>query len=110
MNIMQMMQQAQKMQKKLKEAQEELAHEELTVTGANGAIEIKCDGQGKIKGIKIKGEAINPENPDSIDADTLETLEDLILTTIQNAQTKANAEMEAKMKALTGGISIPGLF
>lgn len=110
MNIMQMMQQAQKMQKKLKEAQEELAKKELTVTGANGAIEITCDGQGKIKGVKVKGDAINPENPESVDSDTLETLEDILLTTIQNAQTKASAEMEAKMKALTGGISIPGLF
>ena len=110
MNIMQMMQQAQKMQKKLKEDRDELAKAELTVTGANGAIEVVCDGQGKIKGIKLKGEAINPENPSSVDVDTIETLEDLLLTTVQSAQAKANAEMEAKMKALTGGISVPGLF
>ncbi len=110
MNIMQMMQQAQKMQKKLKEAQEELANAELTATGANGLVEIVCDGQGRIKAVKLKGGAINPENPQAVDSDTIETLEDLLLTTIQNAQKKASEEMENKTKAITGGISIPGLF
>jgi len=110
MNIMQMMQQAQKMQKRLKEAQEELANSEISTTGASGAVEVICDGQGKIKKLKLKAQAINPENPESVDEDTIETLEDLLLTTLQDAQNKATAQMESKMKALTGGISIPGLF
>ena len=110
MNIMQMMQQAQKMQKKLKEAQDELANSEVSAVGANSAVEVICDGQGKIKKIKIQKSAINPENPESVDSDTVEMLEDLVLETVKKAQANASAQMEAKMKAVTGGISIPGLF
>ena len=110
MNIMQMMQQAQKMQKKLQDAQDELSKMELTQSGADGAIEVTTDGQGKIKGIKIDPKALNPENPESVDKDSLETLEDLILETIKAAQTNATSKMEAKMKTITGGVSIPGLF
>jgi len=37
-------------------------------------------------------------------------LEDLITTALKDATEKANTQMEAKMKSITGGISIPGLF
>ena len=110
MNIMQMMQQAQKMQKKLQEAQDELSKMEITEVGADGAVEVTTDGQGKVKGIKIDPKALNSENPESVDKDTLETLEDLILETVKSAQANATAKMEAKMKSVTGGVSIPGLF
>ena len=36
-------------------------------------------------------------------------LEDVISTAIKQAHEKASAEMSAKMKQITGGISIPGL-
>ena len=55
-------------------------------------------------------EAINPENPASVDADTVEMLEDLLAQALSDATKKATEQMEAKMKAITGGISIPGLF
>lgn len=110
MNMMQMMQQAQNLQKKLKAAQEELANAEVTGESAGGAVKVVCDGQGKFKSIKLSPEAINPENPSSVDADTVEMLEDIITTAILQASNKATTEMESKMKALTGGINIPGLF
>ena len=110
MNMIQMMQQAQKMQKKFKEAQDELANIEVSGQSAGGAVEVTFNGQGKFKSIKLKPEAINPDNPPSVDNDTLEMLEDLIIEAMTNATDKANAQMESKMKAITGGISIPGLF
>ena len=110
MNMMQFVQQAQKMQKKFKETQSELEKEQITSTAGNGAIEVTLNGQGKFVAIKIKAEAINPENPSSVDEDTIEMLEDLITTALKDATVKANTQMEAKMKAITGGISIPGLF
>ncbi len=110
MNMMQMMQQAQKMQKKLKEVQDELSNVEVTAQAANGAVEVVCNGQGKFKSIKLKAEALNPENPESVDTDALEMLEDLIIEAMKSASTKASSEMESKMKAVTGGINIPGLF
>ena len=100
MNMIQMMQQAQKMQKKFKETQDELANVEVVGQSASGAIEITFSGQGKFKSIKIKPEAINPENPSAVDADTLETLEDLIIEAANMATQKASAQMETKMKII----------
>ncbi len=109
MNIMQMMKQAQSLQQRLKDTQAQLANTEITGQSAGGAVVVTCDGQGKFKSIKLKAEAINPENPSSVDSDTVEMLEDLISTAINEASSKASKEMEEKMKAVTGGINIPGL-
>lgn len=110
MNMMQVMQQAQKMQKKFKETQGELEKAEIISTSGNGAVTAILNGQGKFKSVKLKPEAINPENPAAVDADTIEMLEDLLSQAFNDATNKANEQMEKKMKAITGGISIPGLF
>ena len=105
-----MMKQAQQMQKRLQEAQTELANTEFTAISGNGAVTVVCDGQGKFKSIKLTKSALNPENPDAVDMDSVEMLEDLIATAMNQATTQATSEMQTKMKALTGGINIPGLF
>lgn len=110
MNMMQVMQQAQKMQKKFKETQGELEKAEIISTSGNGAVTAILNGQGKFKSVKLKPEAINPENPTAVDADAIEMLEDLLSQAFNDATNKANEQMEKKMKAITGGISIPGLF
>ncbi len=109
MNIMQMMKQAQSLQKKLKDTQEELSKTEITGEAAGGAVKVVCDGQGKFKSISLTAEAINPDAPDSVDPEMIEMLEDVISTAIFDASDKASKEMETKMKAVTGGINIPGL-
>lgn len=109
MNIMQMMKQAQNIQARLKTTQEELAGMEITGESAGGAVKVTCDGQGKFKSIKLTAEAINPENPSSIDSDSIEMLEDIISSAINQASEKATKEMETRMKSVTGGINIPGL-
>lgn len=109
MNIMQMMKQAQGLQQRLKITQDELANTEITGESAGGAVVVTCTGQGRFKSIKLKPEAINPENPSAVDADTIEMLEDIISAAITQASDKAAAEMESKIKAVTGGINIPGL-
>ncbi len=103
MNLMQIMKQAQNVQAKLKASQEELAKMEITGESAGGAVKIVCDGQGKFKSIKLDAQSL------SIDADTAETLEDVIAVAIKQANDKASKEMEAKMKQATGGLNIPGL-
>ncbi len=110
MDMMKMMKQAQNLQKKLKETQDELANTEVTGESAGGAVKVVCDGQGRFKSIKLSPEAINPENPSSVDSDSVEMLEDVITTAILSASSKATEQMETKMKSITGGISIPGLF
>ena len=109
MNIMQMMQQAQNIQKKLKDVQQELSNAEVSCESFGGAVKVVCDGQGKFKSIKLSAELINPENPEAVDEDTIETLEDAIITAITQTSQKATSEMEEKIKSVTGGISIPGL-
>ena len=108
--MMQVMQQAQKMQKRFKETQGELEKAEVISTAGNGAVTAVLNGQGKFKAIKLTAEAINPENPSSVDADTIEMLEDLLTQALSDATKRATEQMESKMKAITGGISIPGLF
>lgn len=110
MNLGNIMKQAQQMQKRLKDAQEELASQEYSAQVGGGCVTAICDGQGRFKSIKLTAEAINPENPESVDSDTIETLEDLINSAISQATQEATEKMEAKMKSLTGGINIPGLF
>lgn len=109
MNLMKIMQQVQNVQKKAGVMQQELANMELIGESANGAVTITCDGQGKFKSIKIKPEAINPDDPSSVDTDLLEMLEDLISAAMKEATEKASYEMEQRMKQVTGGINIPGL-
>ena len=110
MDIMKMMKQAQTLQKKLKDTQDELSQVEITGESAGGAVKVVCDGQGRFKSIKLSPEAINPENPASVDSDAVEMLEDVITTAILQASKQATEQMEAKMKSITGGLNIPGLF
>ena len=109
MNMMNMMKQAQAIQKKLVDAQNELTNMSIEGSAGNGSVSVTCDGKGQFKSIKLSAEAINPENPSSISADDIEMLEDLITSAMKTATDKSKTEMEAKMKAVTGGVNIPGL-
>lgn len=108
--MMNMMKQAQNIQKRLKDAQEELNQMEVSGEAANGAVKVICDGKGLFKSIKLSAEAINPDDPSSVSEDSIEMLEDIITAAISQTTEKASKVMEEKMKSITGGISIPGLF
>lgn len=110
MDLMKMMKQAQNLQKRIKEVQEELAAQEITAESQGGAVKVVCTGQGRFKSIKLSAKAINPANPESVDEDTIEMLEDLITTSVKQATAEAVEKMEKKIKSLTGGINIPGLM
>ena len=109
MNIMQMMQQAQNIQKRLKDVRDELSQTEVKGESLGGAVKVTFDGRGRFKSIKLSPELLNPENPEAVEEDVLETLEDAIITAITQTSDKAFAKMEESVKAVTGGISIPGL-
>ena len=109
MNLMNIMKQVQAAQQKLGVAQEELANLEISGEAANGAVTVLMNGQGRFKSISIKPEAINPENPSSVDSETIEMLEDIITQAMKQAGDKAAKEMESRMTQLTGGVKIPGL-
>lgn len=111
MNLMGMMKQAQNLQKKIQEVQTELKNEEITKEYQNGGVKVSCNGQGHFKSIKLSAEVINPENPQSVDQDTIDTLEDIINDAITKTCTDAKEKMEKKMKSLLpAGLNIPGLM
>lgn len=108
MNLANMMKQAQQMQKRLQEVQDELSSTEIT--GDAQGVKAIVDGNGLFKSIKLTKDAINPENPESVDDDTIEMLEDVISTAISNAVDEALKQRETKTSKITNGIKIPGLF
>ncbi len=111
MNLANMMKQAQQMQKRLQDAQKDLAATDITAQTGNGSVTVVCDGHGKFKSIKLTKEAINAENPASVDDETVEMLEDLITSAMKQATADADKKMKDKMKGIVPpGLNIPGLF
>lgn len=101
-NMNQMLKQAQKMQEDMANLQEDLEQREYTATSGGGMIEVTVDGKHLIKSIKI--------NPDAVDPDDAEMLEDLITVAVNEAISKAIKTSEEEMGAITGGMNLPGLF
>ncbi|MBE3036732.1 MAG: YbaB/EbfC family nucleoid-associated protein [Candidatus Atribacteria bacterium] len=97
-----LMKQAQVMQKKMEEMKEELAQKEVRVSSGGGIIEIVINGQQEIKEIKIE--------PDVIDANEKEMLEDLILAAVNESIRQSKELAAQEMSKLTGGMNVPGLF
>ena len=94
MNQMQMMKQAQKMQENLMKMQEELQAKEYEATAGGGNRELKS--------ITIDPEAVDPED--------VEMLQDMIVAAVNEAMRKAEADQSANMAKLTGGLNLGGLF
>ena len=94
LDLNKLMQQAQQMQEQMQKAQDEMEHETVEGTAGGGAVTVKATGTGKIIAIKIKKEAIDPDDP--------ETLEDLVLAAVNAAL--HSAEELAKSKLNLGGL------
>ena len=101
-NMNQMLKQAQKMQEDMTNLQADLEQREYTATSGGGMIEVTVDGKHLIKSIKINPDAIDPEDP--------EMLEDLITVAVNEAIENAIKTSEEEMGAITGGLNMPGLF
>ena len=84
-----LMQQAQQKQEDMQKAQEEMAKETVEGTAGGGAVTVKATGSGKLIEIKIKKEAIDPEDA--------ETLEDLVLAAVNSALQAAEELAKSKM-------------
>lgn len=101
-NMNNIMKQAQKFQKQMEDMQGELENKEFSATVGGGAVTAVVTGKKQIVDIKIKPEAVDP--------DDVEMLQDLILTACNEALKRAEEETAAEMKKLTGGLNIPGMF
>lgn len=101
-NMNSVIKQAQKMQEEMEKVQEELEQKTVEASAGGGMIEVKANGKKEILLVKIKLEAVDPED--------VETLEDLVMVAVNEALKKADDMMAEGMSAVTGGINIPGLF
>ena len=101
-NMNSMLKQAQAMQENMAALQEELAEREYTAVSGGGMVEVTVTGAHRVSAIKI--------NPDAVDPDDAEMLEELVTVAVNEAMQKADDESEKEMGAITGGMNIPGLF
>lgn len=101
-NINNLMKQAQKFQKQMQDMQSELEEKEFSASVGGGAVTAVANGKKQIIDIKI--------NPEVVDPDDVEMLEDLILSACNESLKKAEQETADEMKKITGGLNIPGMF
>lgn len=101
-NMNQMMRQVKKMQEQMEKAQEELANKTVEGTAGGGVVTATVTGQKKVVSIKIEPEAVDP--------DDVEMLEDLVLAAITDAMNQAEELAAQDLGKFTGGMNIPGLF
>ena len=98
-----MMKQAQAMQAKMAKMQEDLANLEIEGSAGGGKVTIVLNGRQEILSLKINPEVVDPED--------VEGLEDLLMAAYNDAKERAAKEMEDAMKKATGGLGLPpGLF
>ena len=97
-----MIRQAQKMQEQMAEKQEELNEREYEVRAGGGAVTVKIKGTKEILDISIQ--------PDIIDPDDAETLQDILVAAVNEAIKKVEATNEAEMGKIAGGMNSPGMF
>src|SRR6476661_9393178 len=98
MNLQQMMKQAQQMQERLKKQMDDLRVE---ATSGGGMVTVVVNGNKQIESLKIDPEVVSKEDVDM--------LQDLILAAINDAQRKADEELNKSMGGLMGGMRIPGM-
>ncbi len=101
-NMNQVIKQAQRMQDQITELQEEIEARDFSATAGGGAVEVVLTGKKTIKSLTLK--------PEVVDADDIEMLQDLIISAVNEAINNIEAETEAEMGKITGGVSLPGLF
>ena len=97
-----MIRQAQKMQEQITNVQEEIENETFTATTGGGVVEITMNGRKQVQSRTIK--------PEVVDKDDVETLQDLIISAVNECVKQIEETSETKMGAVTGGVSFPGLF
>lgn len=91
-----MLAQVQQMQQQMAEAQEALGDEYVTVTAGGGAITIEISGHQRVKSIYV--------NPELIDPEEQEMLQDLLVAAVNQAIEQSQAMAAEKMEGITGGM------
>ncbi|MCL2236302.1 MAG: YbaB/EbfC family nucleoid-associated protein [Defluviitaleaceae bacterium] len=101
-NMNQLMKQAQKMQEKMAQTQSELDERELEVSAGGGVIKVKITGKKEIKELTI--------DPDAVDPDDVEMLQDLLISAINEAVRQADEMVSKEMSKVMPAGMPGGLF
>ncbi|RJQ70805.1 YbaB/EbfC family nucleoid-associated protein [Pseudonocardiaceae bacterium YIM PH 21723] len=102
-NMQQIMAQAQKMQQQLMVAQQEIAEAQVQGSAGNGLVTATVTGGGELVGLEI--------DPKVVDPDDVETLTDLVIAAVNNANQEVQQLAQQKMGPLQGalgGMGLPG--
>jgi DNA-binding YbaB/EbfC family protein len=95
------MKEAQKLQQQMEALQAEAAQKKVEATAGGGMVTVEANGKQEIVAIKIDPEVINK--------DDAQMLEDLVLAACNEALRKSRDLMQQELGKLTGGLKIPGL-
>ncbi len=95
-NMSNLMKQAQKMQKQMEEKTKEIEEKEWEATVGGGAVTVKVSGKKEITSVKLEPEVVDP--------DDIEMLQDLIMAAVNEAFRKMEEESQAAMSSITGGL------
>ena len=95
-NMNNLMKQAQKMQRQMEEAQKELEEKEVEAAAGGGAVKVKVSGKKEIVAVTI--------DPEVVDPDDVEMLEDLIMAAANEALRKMDEVSQSSMAKITGGL------
>lgn len=101
MNMQQMMKQARKMQEQLASVQENLAETTVDASAGGGMVKVTVNGEMQLVSCKI--------DPEAVDPDDIEMLEDMIVAAVNEAVRGVNEIASKQMGAITGGLKIPGM-
>lgn len=99
-NMGNMMKQAQKMQKEMMKLQEEIEQRTVEASAGGGAVTVVITGKKEIKSITL--------NPEIVDPDDIEMLQDLIMAAVNEAIRQADEMAAKEMSKITGGLNLPG--
>ena len=99
-NMNNLMKQAQRMQRQMEEAQAEIEEKEITTTAGGGVVEVTINGKKEITKIHI--------DPDAVDPDDVETLEDVVMAAVNEAIRQMDEFSQGAMGKVTGGLGSMG--
>ena len=102
MNQAAMMKQAQKLQQQMMQMQQEQEAKTFTAKAGGGMVSATVNGKHEVQSIVI--------NPEAVDPDDVEMLQDMIMAAVNEAMRTADAEAANNMSRLTGGLNLGGLF
>ena len=103
-NMNQMMRQVQQMQAEMMKAQEELKSEVVEASAGGGMVTVKITGDLQLREVRI--------DPDAVDPEDVELLQDMILAATNEAIRSAQELAASRMGGLAGGLGnlgLPGL-